>query len=228
MGCQRDLKKDHHKWIQVSCFMEGAATREVSLGSGAASAVPATWVNPACRHHIAESPASLAARLRLAQGLCTPLSPTEWKIQGCSSCWFAKMWFCRNPLGASRTVRGPTGGVEKGMFSAGPHWKNAESITSDTCVPSLSLGCLESFTQIHLIFCCPLEFDFWMTVSRWPWPAMADLKRYCRCRRAYLPSLSCGCVISFKNVFVAAIMMITPKPFMLLNTRTPKENALLG
>ena len=28
------------------------------------------------------------------------------------------------------------------------------------CPLSLSLGCLESFTQIHLIFCCPLEFDF--------------------------------------------------------------------
>ena len=116
MGCQHDLKKDYHKWIEVTCFVEGASTREASLGRQGRGAPPATWVNPPCQHHVAESSASLAARHRLAHHLWTSLSPMEWKIQGCSSRRFAKMWFCRNPLEASRTVRGPTGSVDRGCF----------------------------------------------------------------------------------------------------------------
>ena len=156
MGCQRDLKKDYHKWIEVSCFMEGASTREVSLGSGAASAPPATWVNPPCRHDVAESSASLAARLRLAHG-----SSNAPQSHGMKDTVVLFLLVCQNVI-LQESLRGIQD-CERPHWRCGKgdvfRWTSLEKCRVNyqwyMCPLSLSLGCLESFTQIHLIFCCP-------------------------------------------------------------------------
>ena len=142
MGCQPDLKKDYNKWIEISCFIEGASKREGSLGIGATSAWPGTWVDPPCWHHTAQPSARLAARGRPAHPPLKSLRLKERKIEECSSCWFAKMWFCKGTW-IYEMVGGPTAGVDGGHFPLDIIGKCRVNYEWYVHPFSLSLGCPE-------------------------------------------------------------------------------------